>query len=178
MELEEKILNGAVILGLVCLFFPWFSGEWLGGDTISYSAFGFYISFLGIAVAGMLLFTLLILLVPLLGGPVLIRRRNRDLVRLILTALSSILTLSALSVLTKVTFEFSRMEIRYGIYGTMVGCIVATLYAFLSWQEFRKSQVQELFHHPEDHAAPEEDHRPPPPPPPPAPEPEEHRLVR
>ncbi|TSC60646.1 MAG: hypothetical protein Greene041662_197 [Candidatus Peregrinibacteria bacterium Greene0416_62] len=96
--------------------------------------------------------------------------------------LSSILILTALSVLTKVTFEFSRMEIRFGIYVTLIGSLVSTLYAYLRFQEQRKSSVQELFHHPEDiEQVPERNESapvPPPPPPPRAPEPEEHRLFR
>ena len=74
------------------------------------------------------------------------------------------------------------MEIRFGIYVTLVGSLVATLYAYLRFQEQRKSSVQELFHHPEDsEQVPERNESapvPPPPPPPPAPEPEEHRLFR
>jgi hypothetical protein len=80
----------------------------------------------------------------------------------------------------KVTFEFSRMEVRFGIYVTLIGSIVSLVYAFLRLSEQRKSLVQELFRHPEDQTLPEEQKEtfiaPPPPPPPPPPAPEEHRL--
>jgi len=181
LELEEQILNAGVLVGLVGVFFPWLSGEWLGGDSITYSGFGFYTSFLGIAIFLILLFILLITVVPLAGGPVIIKKRYREFVRFAAALQATILILAALSVLTKVTFEFSRMEVRFGIYVCLIGNLVTLLYASLRLQEQRRSQVQELFHHPEapgqvttakESSVPP----PPPPPPPPAPEPEEHRL--
>lgn len=181
LELEEQILNAGALVALIGVFMPWMGGEWLGGDTVTYSGFVFYTAFLGIAVFLLQVFTLLITIIPLTGGPVIIRRRHRDLVRLCAAGVSAILILSALSVLTKVSFEFSRMEVRFGIYVSLVGTLVTCLYAFLKFQEHHRSQVQELFHHPEDSPAPSELREtstppPPPPPPPPAPEPEEHRL--
>lgn len=183
LELEEQILNVSAMVSLIGVLLPWMGGEWLGGDNVTYSGLGFYTSFIGLTVFLLQTFILLITVIPLTGGPVLIRRRHREVVRLGATGLSSILILASLSVLTKVTFEFSRMEIRFGIYVTLVGSLVATLYAFLRFQEQRKSSVQELFHHPEENAmaVPERNESapvPPPPPPPPAPEPEEHRLFR
>ncbi|OGJ66048.1 hypothetical protein A3G69_01485 [Candidatus Peribacteria bacterium RIFCSPLOWO2_12_FULL_53_10] len=182
LELEEQILNGSAIVSLIGVLLPWMGGEWLGGDNVTYTGLGFYTSFIGLGVFLLQAFILLITIIPLTGGPVLIKRRHREVVRLATTGLSSILILVALSVLTKVTLEFSRMEIRFGIYVTLVGSLVATLYAYLRFQEQRKSSVQELFHHPEDsEQVPERNESapvPPPPPPPPAPEPEEHRLFR
>lgn len=182
LELEEQILNGGVLVSLIGVLLPWMGGEWLGGDNVTYTGLGFYTSFIGLGVFLLQAFVLLITIIPLTGGPVLIRRRHREVVRLSATALASILILTALSVLTKVTFEFSRMEIRFGIYVTLVGSLVATLYAHLRFQEQRKSSVQELFHHPEDmQQVPERNESaaiPPPPPPPRPPEPEEHRLFR
>lgn len=183
LELEEQILNVSALVCLIGVLLPWMGGEWLGGDNVTYSGLGFYTSFIGLTVFALQTFILLITLIPLTGGPVLIKRRHREIVRLASTGLSSILVLASLSVLTKVTFEFSRMEIRFGIYVTLVGSLVATLYALLRFQEQRKSSVQELFHHPEEtaEAVPERIETaatPPPPPPPPAPEPEEHRLFR
>ena len=180
LELEEQILNIGVIIGMVGVFLPWLSGEWLGGDSITYSGFGFYTSFLGIGIFLLLLSLLAITVVPLSGGPVLIKKRHKDLVRFCLSLEATILVLAALSVLTKVTFELSRMEVRFGIYICLIGNLVALLYAFLRLQEQRKSQAQELFHHPEDQVLPSAKETyvppPPPPPPPPAPAPEEHRL--
>lgn len=180
LDLEERILNAAVLFALVSIFFPWLSGEWLGGDPVLYSGFHFFTSFIGIIVFLLHVTLLSITLVPALGGPVFIKRRYREIVRLYLASQTTILVLAALSVLTKVTYE-SRVEIRFGIYFTLVGSLVATLYSFLKWQEQRKQEVQELFHHPEDHQPLGERSEsslplPPPPPPPPPLEPEEHHL--
>ena len=87
----------------------------------------------------------------------------------------------ALSVLTRVTLQFSRLGVRFGIYLTLIGCLVATLYAFLRFQEFRRSLSQAVFHHPETPDLPHERSEtfsaPPPPPAPPAPAPEDHRII-
>ena len=180
LELEEQILNGGLLVAMVGIFCPWISGEWLGGDTITYSGFGFYTSFIGLLIFLLLLATLLMTVVPIAGGPVLIRKRHREPLRLALVAQSTILVLAALSVLMKVTFEFSRMEVRFGIYVSLIGSLVALFSSFLRFQEQRKSHVQELFHHPEDVSVSERKETvvppPPPPPPPAAPAPEEHRL--
>jgi hypothetical protein len=180
MEPEEQFLNGGALLTIIGVFLPWMSGEWLGGDTVTYSGFSFYTSFLGIAIFLLQLFLVLVTLVPLSGGPVVIKKRHREVVRFYTASIAAILVLAALSVLMKVTFEFSRMEVRFGIYVTLIGSLVTLVYAFLRLQEQRKSQVQELFHHPEDQHQREEAKEtylaPPPPPPPPAPAPEEHRL--
>jgi hypothetical protein len=180
LELEEQILNGAALVGLVGVFLPWINGEWLGGERVTYSGFGFYTSFLGTAVSLLQVFILLVTFLPLFGGPVLLRKRYRETVRMMCALLSTVLVLAALSVLMNVTFEFSRMEVVWGIYVALVGNFVALLYSFLRWQEQRKSQVLELFHHPEDQTPLHEEKdviiTPPSPPPPPAPDPEEHRL--
>lgn len=182
VDLEERILNAGAIVAMVSIFFPWISGEWLGGD-VRYSGVGFYTSFLGVIIFCMLAFIVASTLSPMLGGPVILRRRHKDVARLLLSAQATILVLASLSVLTKITYEFTRMEIRFGIYLTLVGCLVATLYSFLKWQEHRKDDEQETFHHPED-TGPVEDvvesmvPPPPPPPPPPPLEPEEHNIHR
>ncbi|MBI3331355.1 hypothetical protein HYZ99_00160 [Candidatus Peregrinibacteria bacterium] len=180
LELEEQILNGGLIVAMVGIFCPWISGEWLGGDTISYSGFSFYTLILGYVIFLLLLGTFLMTAVPLFGGPVFVKRRYREILRLITIGLCTVLVLAALSVLTLVIVEFQRMEVRFGIYLTLIGSLVALFYAFLRFQEQRKSQVQELFHHPEDPGVSERKESavppPPPPPPPPAPAPEEHRL--
>ncbi len=181
LDLEERILNGAAIISLVSITLPWLSGEWLGGDAVTYTGFGFYTSFIGIIVFLLLLFIVLMTALPLLGGPIVIRRKQRDVVRLCAASQVSVLLLAALSVLMKVTYEYSRIEIRFGIYSAIIGSIIVTFYAFVRWQEEKRNDGPELFHHPEDRTLPAVRDEsllppPPPPPPPPAPLPEDHRL--
>lgn len=182
LELEEKILNAGACTAMLGVFLPWIGGEKLGGDLVSYSGFGFYTAILGIVVFGLQLFVLLITAVPLTGGPPLIRKRAREVLRLLVTALATILILAALSVLINVTFDLSRMEIRFGIYVSLIGALIALFEAFVRFQEQRRSSVQELFHHPEQTADPavKEGYfeAPPPPLPPPPLPPEEHRTYR
>lgn len=182
LELEEKILNVGILLCMIGTFLPWIGGETLGNLYESHTGFGSYTSFIGIVVFAIALFALLITVIPLTGGPILVRRRYREVLRFCLTAQATVLILAALSVLIKVTLEFSRMEIRFGIYVSLIGSLVALLYAFLRFQEQRRSDVQELFHHPEEMRKPagKEDfvETPPPPPPPPPPPIEEHRMYR
>lgn len=186
LELEEQILNLGALVALIGVFFPWVGGEWLGGETVAYPGFRFYTSFLGITVFFLELFVILITLIPLTGGPVLIRKRNKDIVRLLATAQATILILASLSVLTKTTLEFARMELRFGIYISLIGSLVALLYSFLRFQEQRRKDVQNLFHHPEEATTMQSQSQQPqssvqtsipsnPPPPEPT-EPEEHRL--
>ncbi len=183
LDLEERILNGALLAAIIFLFFPWLAGQFLGGDPVSYSGIQFYHSYIGAMILLIDVIAILMTMLPLVGGPVIVKRPWRATVRLWLTLQSSVLTFAALTVLTRVTYEFRGLSIRYGVYFTLVCGLIATLYAFLQWQEERRKQGQELFHHPEDatpatqvvepvltQAVP-----PPPPPPPPLP-PEEHNL--
>jgi hypothetical protein len=189
LELAEQILNAAALVALVSVFFPWLSGEWLRTDTgaasdvsfnTSFSGVSFFTSFLGIAVLFLQLFILLVTLVPLAGGPVLIKKKYREFARLIASVHALILVLATLTVLTKVTLEFPRMEVRFGIYICLIASIVVLFEASMRFVEQKKLLGKELFHHPEDIQAPEQREEtlapPPPPPPPPAPEPEDHRL--
>jgi hypothetical protein len=180
LETEEQILNIGALTAIVGMFLPWISGEWLGGDAVTYTGFNFFTSYLGLVSFLLLVFLLCITFVPLAGGPVIVRKRHRETVRLCLVSASTLLVLAALSVLMKVSFEFQRLEMRFGIYVTLIGCLVALIYAILRFQEYRKSIAQELFRHPEDqrpqHEQKESFAAPPPPPPPPPPAPEEHRL--
>lgn len=180
LNLEERIFHAGALLATVGVFLPWISGEWLGGERTSYSGLSFFTGTLGWMVLLLHLCVLLLTLIPLLGGPVLVRRRQLGIVRLLCSAQAAIITLIALSILTSVTFEFSRMEVRFGLYLSLIGSIVATLYAFLEWQQLRKRDGAELFHHPEQSSPLErsEGHLPPPPPPPPPPplKPEDHHL--
>jgi len=185
LDLEERILNGATLASLVFLFFPWLSGQFLGGDPVSYSGLQFYVSYIGTAILVMQVVILLITFLPILGGPSIVRRPLRSVVRLWLTIQVAVLTIASLSVMTRVTYEFRGLGIRYGVYFSLVCALIAALYAFLQWQEERRTEVQNTFHHPEDHGptaapAPVQDIRtqqtPPPPPPPPPLQPEDHNL--
>jgi hypothetical protein len=181
LELEERILNAGAIVAAVSVFLPWISGEWLGVENDSYTGFGFYTAFLGAVIFLINLGLLLLTLIPLVGGPVLVKKRYREFVRLLLSSQAVVLVLAALSVLTKVTFEFSRMEVRFGIYFCLVGNLVVLFEAVLRFIEQRRSAGQEQFHHPEDHGSRVVTKEtlmpaPPPPPPPPPPAPEEHPL--
>ncbi len=182
LELEEQILNGAALVAAVSVFLPWISGEWLGGEPLTYSGFGFYTSFLGITVFLINLFILSLTLIPVFGGPVVLRRKQREIVRMSVASIATILVLSSLSVLTKVTFEFSRMDVRYGIYFCLVANVVVLFETVLRYAELKKNAGQEVFHHPEDiesHSSVEKERHsmvPPPPPPPPPLPPEDHPL--
>jgi len=80
-----------------------------------------------------------------------------------------------------VTFESTRMEIRFGIYAVIIGGIVTTFYALLKLQECLKQEPHDQFRHPDD-LKPLDERRdsvlstPPLPPPPPPLKPEEHHL--
>jgi len=187
MELEEQILNAGALMALIGVFFPWVGGEWLGGESVTYAGFSFYTGFMGIAVLLLELFILLITIIPLTGGPALVRKGSKDTVRLLVSAQAAILILASLSVLTKTTLEFARMELRFGIYISLVGSLVALLYSFLRFQEKRRREVHNLFHHPEEetfsqnhnpsiHSVPQERAAPQAPPPPEAPAADEHRF--
>lgn len=181
LELEERILNGSALVGVLSVFLPWLSGEWLGEESVSYSGFEFFTSFIGILIFAMHVALLLIVLVPAFGGPVIVKRRHREVVRLCLASQATVLSIAALSVLTKVTYDYTRMEIRFGIYIAFISSILAAFYSFWRLQEQRKAGNSELFHHPDDQAAPTERSEtvippPPAPPPPPPLEPEEHRI--
>jgi hypothetical protein len=183
LDLEERILNGATIGAIVFLFFPWLSGQFLGGDPVSYSGLQFYVSYIGGAILLLHVVTLLVTFLPMVGGPAIVKRSWRSVARLWLTLQAAVLTMASLSVLTRVTYEFRGLSVRYGVYFSLVCGLVAALYAFLQWQEERRKEVHDLFHHPEDvtHTpVPQPELRtqplPPPPPPPPPLQPEEHNL--
>src|SRR3989338_7621725 len=177
LPLEEKILNGGSVAALIGVLSPWISGEWLGGEMVSYTGLGFYTSFIGIAVLFLHLYLLLISVIPLTGGPCLVRKERRQVVRLFVAVIAMVVVLSGLSVLTHFTFDFSRMQIRFGVYLALAGSLVSALYAFLLLQEQKKSQVNDLFHHLDEQAPAaarteegEAHHEPS--------EPEEHRFHR
>lgn len=173
LDLEEKILNAGSICAFVCVFFPWVGGEWLGGKVVTYTGLGFFTSFIGVAILLLHLYIILVTLIPLTGGPSLIQKSNKNAVRLLVALLASLLTIAVWSVLTKFTFEFSRLQIHFGLYGTLVGSLVATLYGFLQYQDSKKGIVQDLFSHDQGHGQSTRDAVPPR-----SPDPEDHRMYQ
>lgn len=135
LELEEKLLNGGAIAAVIGIPLPWISGEWLGGSSVSYSGLQFYTSMIGVAVLLFQVFVICLTLVPLFGGPHILRGTTKEFFRLVLCCSSALLILAALSVLTSVTFEFSRMGLRYGIYISLIGSILSAIYASLRYHE-------------------------------------------
>ncbi len=185
MELEEKVLHIGVLVCILGLFVPWIGGQW-SGNVQQWSGFGSYTGFIGHVVLLVQLFVLFITISPLLGGPVLIRKANRHFVRLSLSCICTILLVMSFTVLFRLTSQLSGAEIRFGIYVSIVGSAITSLYAFLKYQEEKRSQNQALFIHPDEQAPPRpkvtavadalpEDRPPLPPPPPPLPV-EDHHL--
>jgi hypothetical protein len=148
LETEEKFLNLGASLAVISLFFPWLSGRWIADQirTDTALSFGSYVSFIGLAILVLQGFVLLATAVPLWNGKQLLRSERKHTIRFSCSAVSAILTLAALSVLLKVTFDFPSMQIRFGVYAALIGSSLATLYAYLLTQEQRRRHVQTLFH--------------------------------
>jgi len=190
LELEEKIFNAGALVALIGIFLPWIGGKLslIDDKTTTYTGIGFYTAFIGMATAGLLLYLLAVTAIPLMSGNHIVKRENKDRVRLGLSGLSTMMILASLSVLMKVTFTSPGMEVRFGIYVALIGSMVATLYAYLAYQEHKKSEVHSLFHHEEEKAempelkrrdepiVPQTSISTPPVAPPPPPSPEEHKL--
>ena len=151
LEIEEKILNAGALLTVLGVFMPWFGGEWFGEPEV-WTGFGFYTSFVGLMIFLAHVFVLSLTVLPLLGYA-LVRASLRDFLRFIIGAECVLLLVVVLSILTNISFDFSQVEVRFGVYLTLVGSIIVTLYAFLRMQQQRKREVHELFHH-SDSAAP------------------------
>lgn len=146
LDLEEKILNIAVICSLFGMFFPWIEGRWLGNELRTHTGFGFYTSFIGLTVFALNAYILAMTLVPLTSGNQLLSKERKEQVRFYCSAAATVLLLGALSVLTKITFDFQGMEVRFGMYLTLFGSIATSLYAYLTLQEKKRNRVKELFH--------------------------------
>lgn len=176
MEREEKVLHSGVVVCLLGLFIPWLGGQWHGKDQ-QWNGFGFYTGFIGQVVFLLEIFIAAMTLSPLFGGPVIVRQPIRNFVRLELSAVSSILLLTAFTILLRLTSEVSGAEIRFGISISIIGSLLATFYAFLKFDEQRKNEARQTFVHPHPpppapkKPAPDvfDEGRPPPPPPPPRP---------
>lgn len=183
LDLEDRILATSSFTAFLFVFFPWISGQQGGSEKIvSYSGFEYFTGYIGMTVAICTCFVFLSTTLPAMGSTFPIKNRKREYVRVALGAIAVLLTLAALSVLINATYEYSRLNIRFGIYGTFAGSIVCAFYACWKLQEFIKNEPQEVFHHPEV-VLPQEQRRetiisPPPPPPPPPLQPEEYRNIR
>lgn len=185
MELEEKVLHIGAILCLLSLVMPWLGGQWYG-NTQQWNAFGFHTGYIGHEVFFLQIFIIAMTASPMLGGPILVRKSRRNTVRFYLSALCTCLLLSAFTVLLRLTSEASGAEIRFGIYLSIVGSVVTTLYSFLRYQEDVREQSQALFRHPDEGSTstsvkpqPKVEESLPPPPPPPTPPPlEDHYLYK
>lgn len=170
MELAERLLNGGALVGMLGVFLPWISGEWLGGEPLQYAGFQSYTAMHGIGIIALNTFILAITLIPLTGGPHIVTKQKKNIIRLLASSQAAILTLLALSVLTSITFEFSRMGIRFGIYVSLLGNLLTAFEAFCKWKEQQEQQVRSFFHYEE---SPIET----PPPPTPTLSPHEHPLA-
>lgn len=187
MELEEKVLHIGVLLCLFGLLLPWV-GVQLYGNIQQWGGFGYHTGYIGQVVFLIQCFLLAMTISPLVNGPILVRKQNRNHVRLLLSGLCTCLILAAFSILLRLTFEVSGAEVRFGVYIALVGSAVTTLYSFLRYQEELQNQAQALFHHPDESAkaqpkgkeeAPADDQKlPPPPPPPPQSPAEDHHLYK
>ncbi|PIP65407.1 hypothetical protein COU77_03245 [Candidatus Peregrinibacteria bacterium CG10_big_fil_rev_8_21_14_0_10_49_16] len=133
LDIGERMLNAAAIISIVGVLLPWISGEWIGGEFISYSGLQFYTAYIGWSVLLLNCGILAIIFIPLATNSYQVPQK--DLLRLFAAALGSILILAALSVLTKFTFEFSRLEVRFGIYIALFGSLFVTFESFCKWKE-------------------------------------------
>ena len=184
LEIEEKILNLGALIAALGVFMPWFGGEWFGEPTV-WSGFQFYTSFIGLLVFLANIFVLSLTILPMMGHQI-VRASLRDHLRFITGLECVLLVIVAWSVLTNITLDRAQyMEIRFGIYLSLVGGIVVSLYSFLRIQQQKKRSAQDFFQHSDDASPPQskripqpkppENSQPKPPPPPPG-SPEEPRL--
>lgn len=187
LDLEEKILNVGLIAVIAGVMSPWISGRPSIIENVqrTFSGLGYYTSFIGIVALCLAAYTLAITLVPLFGQKPLVRKENRETIRLGTTLVIAVLILAALSVLINITLQSPAMNVRFGIYVSLIGSMVSLLYAFLINQQCRRDAAKAFFHHPEDREIyAESQHGPtlftakPPPVPPPPPPPEEHSSRR
>ncbi|OGJ57364.1 hypothetical protein A3H22_00625 [Candidatus Peribacteria bacterium RIFCSPLOWO2_12_FULL_55_15] len=149
IELAERLLNGGALVGILGVFLPWISGEWPREEPLNYAGFQSYTAMHGIGILALNAFILSMTLIPLAGGPHIVTKQKKNVLRLLASSQAVILTLLALSVLTSITFEFSRMGIRFGIYVSLLGNLLTAFEAFYKWQEQQEQQVRSFFHYEE-----------------------------
>ncbi|MBI2523796.1 hypothetical protein HYW11_01070 [Candidatus Peregrinibacteria bacterium] len=160
MEPAERLLNGGAVVGILGVFLPWISGEWLGGEPLRYTGFQSYTAMHGISILALNVFILAMTAIPLAGGPQIVTKQRKNALRLLASSQAVILTLLALSVLTSITFEFSRMGIRFGIYVSLLGNLLTAFEAFYKWQEQQEQQLRSFFHYEESPSPPPPPHGP------------------
>jgi hypothetical protein len=148
LELEEKVLHTGVLLCIIGLFFPWLGGQWFGVSE-QWNGFGFHTGYIGHAVLILQLYIFSITASPLLSGPVLVRRSQRHSVRLLVGLISTALLIASFTILFRLTSEVSGAQVRFGVYVSIIGSVLATLYAFLQYQEEAKQNSQSIFRHPD-----------------------------
>jgi hypothetical protein len=186
MELEEKVLHSGALVCIVSLVLPWIGGQTYGTDQ-QWNGFGFHTGFIGHFVLLLQILIISMTLSPLLGGPIIVRKSKRCAIRFVVSILSTVLLISAFTIILRLTSEVSGVEIRFGMYFSIVGSAVTTLYTFLRYQEELQAQNQALFHHPDELSSMKNSVKPepkleetlPPLPPPPTPPPlEEHTIYK
>ncbi|MBP9774120.1 MAG: hypothetical protein KBD00_05880 [Candidatus Peribacteraceae bacterium] len=175
MELEDQIFHVAVLLCGIGVFLPWFGGQWYGTNE-SWNGLNFYTGYTGGIILLIQVFLLVLLVSPMLGGPVIVKRSSKTLVRLVLSGATFLSLLNAFGVLIRVTFEISGPDIRFGIYVSIISSLVALFYAALRYQMQQRLKSEGHFRHPDEPSATAHSHHhenervplaPPPPPPPP-----------
>ncbi len=183
MDFEDRVLYSASFFSFISLFFPWLSSTTTyDNDPLFSTAFGFRIGYIGHFVFFAHLALLSLALLPLTTLSFLLQKTRRLFLQLLLTSLITILLLGCFSILLRVTFELANADIRFGMYLSIIGSFVATLYAFLRYEEHERTLSRELFHHPDEAPVRVEvptlhdamNDIPPPPPPPPPPPLEQH----
>lgn len=180
LELEEKILHIGVFLCILGILFPWV-GIQLYGNIQQWNGFGYHFGFIGHAVFLVQLYILAVTASPILNGPVLLKKGRKNVIRLLLSTLCTVLILASFGILLRLTSEVSGAEIRFGIYIALIGSSVSTLYAFLRYQEELHNQISSIFHHPDEPSQATKksvdlslEEKIPPPPPPQQSPPEDH----
>ena len=141
MELEEKVLHVGVLVCILGLFVPWIGGQW-SGTVQQWSGFGFYTGYVGQTVFLIQVFIIALTVSPLLGGPVLVKKANRNNVRLNLSCICTILLIAAFTVLLRLTSQLSGAEIRFGIYFAIVGSAIYGKDQLLPQEEMHAAALQ------------------------------------
>lgn len=182
MELEDRIFHSGLLIAASSVFFPWLTGGITRETSLWENGFSFRTGLIGHAALLLVIFLFLVTFSPALGGPVIVRRSARGLVRLSCASALTLLLAAAFTVVARTTFEIPGTDIRYGLYLATMASALSTFYAALSVREQLLQGARQPFRHPDEpapsprlplHEA-EPTHVPPPPPPPPPLPPEDH----
>jgi hypothetical protein len=147
LEVEEQILCGGALLAAISVFFPWFGGDWFG-EQVMWNGLQFYTSITGFIVLLSQLFVLVLTILPLFGHE-LVTPPRRDLLRFIIGLECMLLLFVVITIFARISFESPRTETRFGVYMSLVGSIVVSLYSFLRMQQRSRREVEEFFRHEE-----------------------------